>query len=166
MNTRGILPAVYQVLHPLSYPGRGIHDLWMGGGSWPGQDTPPPRPCWGTPPRVWTDWKHYLSHPSGAGGKYQYKNQYVTVKRNAARDGENQRNVKEQISLLICLALSICVLAKWSLKPVHVYVSNFHNWSELQTSFTHVLSCVYKVWAHLEGINELFQRILSQSKSN
>ena len=34
----------------------------------------PPSP----PPQVWTDWKHYLPHPSDAGGKYEsLKSKYL-----------------------------------------------------------------------------------------
>ena len=54
-------------------------DLWpepplAGLTFWP-DPPPPPPPGWidlwpePTPPQVWTDWKHYLPHPSDAGGK-------------------------------------------------------------------------------------------------
>ena len=38
--------------------------------TWP---PPPPPPTWIDPPQVWTDWKHYLPHPSDAGGKNHKK---------------------------------------------------------------------------------------------
>ena len=64
---------------PPSWPGRGCTYFGQGYLPWgtpssgPGQGTPPPPqygPGWGTPfPLVWTDWKHYLPHPSDEVGK-------------------------------------------------------------------------------------------------
>ena len=67
--------------YPPSWPGQGAlggHPLAGVPPSWPGgrypRQTPPwlgypsVRPGWGTPHQVWTDWKHYLPHPSDAVG--------------------------------------------------------------------------------------------------
>ena len=93
VNARGIPPATYQVFHLPSYPEEGVPHLWPGGThlwmwgtspltggypsldggtpslwTWPGLPTPHPQLAGVTPLQVWIDWKHYLPHPSDAGG--------------------------------------------------------------------------------------------------